>query len=634
MGGTARQRGVLKKVGVIHIILMAGLLHGLLYVFLLPPWQHYDEPGHFEVAWLIANRPGLPSPGEYDQGMRREVAASMVEHGFFKGLDISLNLLAQNEPVWIGISQTDNPPLYYWIAALPLRLVPTSDITFQLTLCRLVSLLFYLLTILTAYRILCELTPPNNPLRWLVPATLVLLPGFTELMTAVNSDVGAVAFFSLFLWASLRMIQRGFTFLRLIAAGLLAAACVWTKNTAAVALPLLVLPILFSLLRGRKAWLAWTLLSAGIPISVFILFTSGDVADWYQLNPQTRPTRAATQVTPLGSHAFQLEVATSVQTGNLAQPLPHSQVLQLRGNTVTLGYWMWANQPVKNNSPILKDDHQTYSELVDVTQTPTFHAFTAKIDGSTQHLQIVLASTGKPGISIYLDGLVLIRGDYTQNGRPVLIDAGGQHGTWGDQAFDNPIRNASAEQAWPRPRALIQRLLGKISPVQPNMILASLADWQNSRWYYRTTVKQLLRTFWGDFGWANIRLSRNTYIILSILTALGGVGGLAGLIRNRKNISWGALALLAISVGWIWGAALERGVQSIVSTVFIPSARYAFPAIIPTVLGLCAGWAEWPRWLERWLRIPGWLKLAVFLALFLLLDSLSIWTIAHFYGKL
>ncbi len=624
----------MKKVGAILLILVAGLIHGLLYVFLVPPWQHYDEPTHFEVAWLIANRAGLPSTGEYDQAMRREVAASMVEHGFFKDLNLSTNLLAQNEPVWIGISQTDNPPLYYWIAALPLRLVPTSDITFQLILCRLVSLLFYLLTILTASWIVSELTPPGHLLRWMVPATLVLLPGFTELMTAVNSDVGAVAFFSLFIWASLRLIQRGFNLMRLGAAGLLAVACLLTKNTAAIALPLFVISVLFSLLRGRKAWLAWTLLGAGISLSVFILFTSGDVAKWYQLASQNLPTRAASSLAPLGSFAFQLEAASSAQTNSLVQPLSPSQVIRLRGKTITLGFWMWASQPGRYRSPALKDDRQSYSELVDVNLTPAFHTLTAKLASTTNHIQIVLQPSGAAGVRIFIDGLVLARGDYSHSGSPVLMDAEGQHGAWGGKAFANPIRNASAEQNWPRPRTPIQRLLNKLSPIQPNMVLASLADWQNSRWYYQTTLKQLFRTLWGEFGWGHIPLPRQAYIALSIVTALGVLAGLTGLLRNRKTIPWEAFALLAISSLWIWGAALVRGVYSVTWTVFIPSARYAFPAIIPTVWVLCAGWAEGPRWIERWLRIPGWVKLTFFLALFLLLDALSIWTIARFYGKL
>jgi hypothetical protein len=634
VGGAARQRGVLKKVGAIHLILLAGLIHGLLYVLLLPPWQHYDEPGHFEFAWLIANRPGLPSAGEYDQGMRREVAASMVEHSFFKDLNIQPNLLDQYTPIWIGISQTDNPPIYYWITSLPLRLVPTSDITFQLYLCRLVSLVFYLLTILAAYGVLSELTAPGNPARWLIPATLVLLPGFTDLMTAVNSDVGAVAFFSLFLWACLRMIQRGFKLTRLVTTGLLAAACFWTKNTAAIALPLLVIPILFSLLRERRQWIAWILLGVGIPIGIFFVFTSGDVAFWYQPIPQNTPTRVASTQAPLGSFVFQIDASSGVMSNNLIQLLSSSQVERFRGQKVTLGYWIWANQPVKFHSPLLRSDQQTYSTSVEITTIPTFHTYTTKIAGNTRHLQIVLDAPSKPGLFIYLDGLVLMKGDYSQRGKPAMSDAGAQHGIWAGKSFVNPIRNASAEQDWPHPRTLVQNLLSKVSPLQPNMVLASLADWQNSRWYYRTTAKQLVRTFWGQFGWGHIRLSRNIYIGLSILTVIGALGGLVRFWRNRTNIPWAAFALLAVAVLGIWGAALVRGIHSIAGSVFIPSARYAYPAIIPTVWLLCAGWAEWPRLFERWLRIPRWVKIAVFLASFLLLDMLSIWTIARFYGKL
>jgi len=44
--------------------------------------------------------------------------------------------------------------------------------------------------------------------------------------------------------------------------------------------------------------------------------------------------------------------------------------------------------------------------------------------------------------------------------------------------------------------------------IQPNMVFASLADWQNSGWYYRTTAKQLIRTFWGN-SLGTYPLSRN-----------------------------------------------------------------------------------------------------------------------------
>jgi len=67
-------------------------MNGLFYVFIIPPWQHYDEPNHFEYVWLIADRGRLPMPGDYDQEMRRTVAISMIEHNFFRGMGFTPDL--------------------------------------------------------------------------------------------------------------------------------------------------------------------------------------------------------------------------------------------------------------------------------------------------------------------------------------------------------------------------------------------------------------------------------------------------------------------------------------------------------------------------------------------------------------
>lgn len=40
-----------------------------------------------------------------------------------------------------------------------------------------------------------ELVSDGHVLRWMAPLSLVLLPGFTDLMTSVNNDVGAVVLF-------------------------------------------------------------------------------------------------------------------------------------------------------------------------------------------------------------------------------------------------------------------------------------------------------------------------------------------------------------------------------------------------------------------------------------------------------
>ena len=68
-------------------ILILAMVHGMIYVYVVPPWQHYDEPSHFEYIWLVSNRKRIPQASEFDQSIRREIAASMIENDFFRNLN-------------------------------------------------------------------------------------------------------------------------------------------------------------------------------------------------------------------------------------------------------------------------------------------------------------------------------------------------------------------------------------------------------------------------------------------------------------------------------------------------------------------------------------------------------------------
>jgi hypothetical protein len=66
----------------IGIILIIALVQGLIFIFLMPPWQHYDEPNHFEYVWLLANRQMIPSPGDYDSNLSLAVLKSLANNDF------------------------------------------------------------------------------------------------------------------------------------------------------------------------------------------------------------------------------------------------------------------------------------------------------------------------------------------------------------------------------------------------------------------------------------------------------------------------------------------------------------------------------------------------------------------------
>ena len=624
----------------LKLILALGLLHGLLYVFLVPPWQHNDEPTHFEYAWLLVNRPEFPQPGDYDQGMRREVALSMIEHGFFRGMNFVPDLNIQDEPVWLGISQLDNRPFYYILTSLPLRLIKPWDVTLQLYAARLVSLALYLLTLASAWGLMKELLPDGHPLRWMVPLSMALLPGFTDLMTALNDDVGATALFSLFLWGSVRLIRQGFSFPRLLWTVGAALLCGWTKQTVFLALPLLGLALLLVLFRKRWGWIPWAALVIILPIGLVAIFSWGDEALFWVRAPdalQESSTRTLSAEAKPGDHILQMKITPGEPASTFFQLLPSDQVITLRGKTVTLGAWIWATQPVNGRALVLYDGRSHFSQTFQIDTFPKFFSFSATLAEDANRMRVILSPVSQDKqLTVFYDGLTLVEGAHPLEIPPQFDGPAAQQGTWAGQTFTNLLRNASAENSGPGVRPWAKRAWLKIFPYIPiSLATDSFLDWKGAGWYYQTTLQTMLRTFWAKFGWGHVPLSipftDRPYRLLTAITLVGIGGAMLTLWRKRLSLPWHVLLFLGLTLAGIWGQAVLRGVHSLTDTIFIPGARYAYPAIIPTLLALNAGWLEIARPLDRWLRLPPIAKYMVYFLLFLGLDVAAIASIIRFY---
>ena len=617
-------------------VLLVALLNGLLYLFLVPPWQHYDEPTHFEYAWLIANRRSLPSEGDYDQDFRREVAASMIEHGFFRGMNFAPNLLAQSEPVWLGVSELSHPPLYYLLVGFVLAPISHADVTFLLYLARFVSLSLYLLTIWLSGRIVAELVPKGHFLRWAVPLSLALLPAYTDLMTAVNNDVGAVAAFSFFLWGAVRTIIRGFSWQRLIWLLVSAVICLWTKGTVALAVWVAPLVIILSFLRRAK--LRWQLLAVAVwlllPIALFLDW--GDAAFWHRYTSQIRNTHEAREEAPLGSKALVLEVGS---TNQLMQPLPAAEVEKLRGKNVTLGAWIWSSEQIEIRSPILDDGFRSISQRLEVGRTPKFFAITGTVSNEAWRIQVILSPAPsqkqKTQAVLYYDGLVLVEGEYPLTQEPVFDDLEGKRGTWGGKSFVNLLRNGSAEASWLRFRGLAGQLEEVVRtrmriPASVNALLSILLDFHWSGWIYLPAARTLLLSFWAYFAWGHVRLNLPWYHFLEALSLLGVLGSLVWWVRRWRNLEPSTRAcafFLATAVLVVWLSALLRVFPSLPfrPNPWLPVARYAFPVVIPTMSLLLIGWfGNVPS--------PARSRILVLLPVVLfVLNGVSLFTIYQFY---
>jgi hypothetical protein len=619
------------------VLIATGLVYGLLYVFLIPPWQHNDEPGHFEYVWLIANRSTWPHAGDYDPAMRRAMLVSMSEHGFERYLKVGIDPTAAVPN--IGLSQVGDMPIYYWLAALPLRLMHNSDITLQLYASRLVSLILYLATLMIAWGVMRELTPDKHALRLLTPMTLALLPGFTNTMTSVNNDVGAVAAFSLFIFSGVVLIRRGPSFPGIMFLAGTAALCYWTKNNIWLCFPLIPVVLLFAFLRGKLRFLAWGLLFLSILIGILSVFSWGDAAFWYRRTAQSVPTRAVNSSAPVGEHAFRLDLAHDKNNALILQPLPPTTVLALRNVPVILGAWAWASEPMGAEMQFSCDCgglQQTFRNDIQVGPTPKFFTYTMTLPVNARHVSIV--TTVQPGQEdlkgdLFFDGLVLVKGTAQPQDLPHFTSESGDSGTWDGKPFVNLLRNSSAESGGPGLRPWASNLIAKVNPYfSPYDVPVSFFDWDGAGWYYRTTGVVILRTFWAKFGWGEVPLlGSRPYRWLGGFSLLG-VAGAAWLIwRKRSALPWKELFFLGLALIGIWIQAALRGLSSVIGWTFIPVARYIFPVIIPTILILCAGWLQILSAFGKWFHLAPKVQYGLYFMLFTGLDIFAIVSIIHFY---
>jgi hypothetical protein len=237
-------------------------------------------------------------------------------------------------------------------------------------------------------------------------------------------------------------------------------------------------------------------------------------------------------------------------------------------------------------------------------------------------------------ITVYYDGIVLAEGVRPLDEPPSFADATGEQGKWGDQPFDNLIRNGSAERGGPWVRPWVDNLGVRLMPdhVRPSWIVDTLLDWPGSGWYYRTTFRHLGRTFWAKFGWANVSLiGHKPYRLLALGTYLGILGASVSLFLNRKKLNWSLVGFLGLVLVLLWGAALIRGSIYLTDLLLIPAARYAYPGIIPTMLLLNSGWLALLVPIGYKIKRIPYFHYLVYLLAFVGLDAYALWSIFTFY---
>lgn len=613
---------------IVGILLATWLAHILVYIFVVPPWQHYDEPTHFEYAALIRELGRLPTPDEYIPSLRRAIAASMIASGFYTNRIVPLTPPDINSPsLSLGIDERGHPPLYYVVVAVATLPWRDAPIITQLYVARLFSLLLAGLLFGASYLALRFITGEDWLLRYATLAVLALQPAFADIMSAVNSDVLANLVAVLCLLGGVWFLRRP-GWRRLIVEIPLLLLAFNVKRV--LVLYAFLLPCAWLAALPPRLWRAvWLVVGAGLlGLCAWLALQPWQLAEWNATPPTVQgyistrllqrwqePEQVRTKTTYAGVCAFALETRADDVVPVLTQHLYATQLHNLAGKQVTLAARMRADRhAVVASTPIVIVNSTVFSRSVQLVTDWQLVTQTLRLPQQVDAIDVWLLGPPMPGV-VWYDSLALVEGESANLPGPGEPDASFEAGLLGERAPRNLLRNAGAEQQipalpFPFPRDVLDKLFNSawIAAVYPQQALL------------------LFQGFWGIFGWGERSVSPGWFMPLGLLV----IASLLGITRYTWRKYWPGraepvqvhvwwLCLLAIILGW-GGALLRVHSQPFPGVMFWSFGRYAFVALLPSLLMFVAGLRAL---LPRELRVQGLAGVMGFLLLYALVALLS-----------
>ncbi len=556
-----------------------------MWVWRTAPWDAPDEPGHYLYAAWLSTRSGFewwrrPGQGFAAPDLEASILASLAVHAWWerqgRATPEPLPTRFAGDPMLAagGIQATDEPPLFYLLPALILRVHGVKgDPADVLPWLRLWSLSLRLTAVVAAL-LLARYLWPHRPTRGLgLSLWPALLPMAGFIGSSFNNDSLAMAWgalgFALLIVHSPARTRR----FALTAGWILAGPLV-----ADVGLLYLVGLLAFVLVwswRYRRAVVVGLVLLAGLSVLPVPSWAAG-----WRRQPALARSRWGPALAP---------------TASMWQYLEPKQVLTLRGQTLTLVAMALAPTPsVRLWLRLAADGHEHIAPCDLGPELRCRLAFNLSPTATSLRVEIKVAEDG------VTSGIPRVR--------LRLLDAAGH-----DHLFNGsgllPDRLGSPVWAW------LERRL----PLPAGFFARALAPaaWDEAALFrYLIFAVFTWVSFWGYFGWLSRPLPWPGYLLAAAITLMTIWGlvrrSLAALRRYRRGMTTPtdrllamALAAVALLLMQVWLPMLGQSWQ--------PQGRYLFPGLLPIacLMGLGSETALPSVWRQR---LP-WLTLAVLLAL-------------------
>ncbi|MBE3071378.1 MAG: glycosyltransferase family 39 protein [Acidobacteria bacterium] len=230
-----------------RLVALASLVFLVRAVFALaviPPWQHPDEPQHFEAIRTIAIAPRLDFTKRADPAVEQEIFQSMAAFGWWRHVGqpepVTVPPSFAEDPYFVKVSVQgvlDAPPVYYAIAAGLVRALGLRDLLVQLYAVRVLSVVFGLATLWLVWAGTRQLFE-SVEIAAGVTGLLAVHPQFLLSATSANPDALVNLLAALIYWQFARLATGRQVYGSFGVILLAAVAAVFTKRSGA---PLLVM---------------------------------------------------------------------------------------------------------------------------------------------------------------------------------------------------------------------------------------------------------------------------------------------------------------------------------------------------------------------------------------------------------
>jgi hypothetical protein len=468
-----------------------------------------------------------------------------------------------------------DPPLYFILAAIPLKLLAARPVEQQLVALRVFGALLTAATVLCAYAATRELLPHARSLALAVALGLALQPMFVFIGVGASNDSLANLIGAAICWVLIRLVRYGVSLRRAtVMLALLAAGALTKRTLLPETLLLLVLALGWAFVRvvraarGLPARLAaggLALLAIGAGVWAVVALSRADTlaADWVIPStpagvPSPRVLRAP------GSQQPALELPPGLialqDVPDVASEWAQNQTLHFSAHIWTArgegrGFiaidfgWAKTEIPFETDQAGRVVSVATFVPLY----CPFLHVEVRSEQGLLYADRLVAESDRQPGLNILSNGDV---------GEPAF-----RAGSMLDQ-MRRYLRWRELAWVWRSGRLLEAPPMG----------------WELPRVFFVS--------FWGQFGWMSLPLVGGTPWERTLaLICLGGIFGTAGWLLSMRGPVWQRWAIVLV----VLIAATETLLPLLYAytqprSQVLQQGRYAFPALVPIALILALGW--------------------------------------------